>query len=101
MALLAILSGGPAVISMNRGNVGVLTGVVADGNNYLSLPTLGATCDYPAETDVRDGVAYSTFTGNLELPAETDVLTGVQYGANGTEYTGNAAVGGGETSHVF
>lgn len=101
MALLAILSGGTAVISMNRGDVGILTGIVAGGTNYLSLPTLGATCDYPSENDVRLGVTFDTFTGNLELPVETDVLTGVQYGTNGTEFTGEAVAGGGETSHVF
>lgn len=101
MALLAILSGGPAVISMNRGNVGVLTGVVAQRQNALSLPSLGAVCDYPVVGDVRFGVVYGGGTGNVVLPATTDVLIGVGYGALGTEYTGNATAGGGETSHVF
>lgn len=87
---------------------------------YLSLPGMTAgsgTCDYPAETDVRDGVTYDfggmvgsysgaadypseddvrygisfdfgAQTGNLTLPAEVDVLEGVQYGTSGTEFTG-------------
>lgn len=101
MALLAILSGGAGVISMDRGNVGVLTGVVAKSQNYLSLPTLGGTCDYPAQTDVRSGVAYSTFTGNLTLPVESNVLTGIQYGASGTEFTGTATAGGGGSEEII
>ncbi len=100
MALLAILSGGSGVISMNRGNIGVLTGVVAQSRNYISLPTLGGSCDYPTVGNVRSGIAYGAGTGTLVLPAITDVLTGVGYGTNGTELTGNAT-GGGESSYVF
>jgi hypothetical protein len=102
MALLATLSGGTAIISMNRGDIGMLTGVVSGRLNTISLPTLGGSCTYPSENNVRDGVVFGTiYTGNLELPLETDVLTGIQYGASGTEFTGEAVAGGGETSHVF
>src|SRR5512146_272902 len=53
-------------------------------------PGSSGSPDYPAQTNVRDGVSYgnSTYTGNMTEPAVTDVKAGVQYGANGTEFTG-------------
>ena len=53
-----------------------------------------ASCDYPSEDDVRDGVVYSDgdFTGNLTLPDEGQVLEGVGYGSLGTEFTGTLTV---------
>lgn len=58
----------------------------------LALPglTAGGETDYPAESDVRDGVEYAfgAMTGTVVLPAADEVLSGVGYGAGGTEYTG-------------
>lgn len=66
--------------------IGSLVGIVSHG---LFAPA-GGSCDYPADTDVRDGVVYADglLTGNVVLPAEADVVVGVEYGANGTEYEG-------------
>lgn len=96
MALLDIVTtfGQSPVFDLSRGNVGSVLDAVSRTNEFVT-PTLGGDTDYPAETDVRDGVVYSIYTGNLELPAEIDVITGVQYGANGTEFTGEAVAGGG------
>ena len=57
--------------------------------------------DYPAETNVRDGVDYGNgiYLGDLELPAVSDVKTGIQYGANGTEFTGTL-VSRGTSAHA-
>jgi hypothetical protein len=62
-----------------------------------TLSTGSSSPDYPAEGDVRDGVAYDGggLTGTLELPAEADVKLGVGYGDGGTEFTGTLAGGGG------
>ncbi|MGE5110633.1 MAG: hypothetical protein ACM3JB_07255 [Acidobacteriaceae bacterium] len=59
--------------------------------------------DYPAQTAVRSGVHYgnSTYTGNMTEPAVTDVRSGVHYGANGTEFTGTLATGGGESFFTY
>jgi hypothetical protein len=84
--------------SFSRGNVGVLTDVQSGLRNEFTLPALGGIPDYPSENDVRLGVTFDVYTGNLELPAEADVLTGVQYGTNGTEFTGSATGGGGGDS---
>lgn len=35
--------------------------------------------DYPAASDVRDGVSYDATTGTLDLPAEADVKRGVSF----------------------
>lgn len=53
--------------------------------------------DYPIEDDVRFGVSYGsgTYTGTLTLPDDADVRFGITYGADGTEFTGTLAVGGG------
>jgi hypothetical protein len=53
--------------------------------------TLSVVCDYPDESDVRDGVSYGSgvFTGDVELPAEGNVLDGVGYGSEGTEFEGS------------
>lgn len=55
----------------------------------------GGSCDYPSEDDVRDGVTFDTYTGNLVLPDEADVESGVGYGTDGTEYTGTLVGGEG------
>lgn len=98
MALTDILTfeGATMENSFSRGNVGVLSDVQGGKLNEFALPTLGGVCDYPSQNDVRLGVTFDVYTGNLELPAEVDVLTGVQYGANGTEFTGSATGGGGD-----
>lgn len=59
----------------------------------FAFPVFTATCDYPSENDVRDGVVYGdlAFTGNLTLPDEGQVLDGVGYGSNGDEFTGSLA----------
>jgi len=59
-------------------------------SSEASFTTSGGT-DYPAETDVRDGIDYDSgnFTGNLTLPASGNVYDGITYGANGTEFTGS------------
>jgi hypothetical protein len=103
MALTSILApaGDRATFLFARGNGGTLVDIVANGTGMLTLPSLGGACDYPAITDVRNGVTYSIYTGNLALPIEANVLSGVMYGAAGTEYTGSATGGGGEVSHVF
>jgi hypothetical protein len=105
MALTDIVTyeGNEMEYSFARGNGGVLTDVQGGKLNEFTLPALGGSCDYPSEDDVRSGVTYDIYTGNLELPAEADVLTGVQYGTNGTEFTGEAVPesGGGEHSAVF
>lgn len=85
----------------SRGNVGALVDVQGERLNEFTLPALGATCDYPPEDDVRSGVSFDTFTGNLELPAEADVLAGVNYGAGGTEFTGAASGGGGGEEIIY
>lgn len=60
-----------------------------DGIDYkIDLGIGRALTDYPSENDVRNGISYSFFTGNLTLPTEDKVLVDEQYGANGTEYTG-------------
>lgn len=87
--------------SFARGNGGVLSDVQGGQRNEFAMPTLGGVCDYPSEDDVRLGVTFDVYTGNLELPVEADVLTGVQYGTNGTELTGTATGGGGEHSYTF
>lgn len=46
-------------------------------------------CDYPSEDDVRSGVTFDTYTGNMTLPAEEAVELDVTYGTNGTEFTGS------------
>ena len=103
MALLDILTfeGVAMENSFSRGNVGVLTDVQGARLNEFTLPALGAVCDYPSEDDVRLGVTFDAFTGNLELPAEADVLAGVDYGANGTEFTGTATGGGGAAPDII
>lgn len=103
MALLDIISfeGVAMESSFSRGNVGVLSDVQGGNMNEFAIPTIGAVCDYPSENDVRLGVTFDVYTGNLELPVEADVLTGVQYGANSTEFTGTATSGGGEHSYTF
>lgn len=42
MALLATLAppGAPGIISMNRGNIGVLTGIVSKNQDYISIPAI-------------------------------------------------------------
>ena len=98
MALLDILTFGgvPMEYSVSRGDVGTLLDIQSKNNNTFTLPSLGGSCTYPAQTDVRSGVTFgSIYTGNMTLPATSDVLTGVQYGANSTEYTGTATSGGG------
>lgn len=59
----------------------------------FAFPVFTATCDYPSEDDVRDGVVYSDggLIGNLTLPDEGQVLDGVGYGSNGDEFTGSLA----------
>lgn len=68
---------------------------VRDGEEYDSpdTPQTGVL-DVPAETDVRDEVAYDNGTkeGNLELPPEQSVLLDYQYGASGAEFTGELAL---------
>ena len=62
------------------------------------------TPDYPAATDVRDGVSYGTnaYTGNMTLPPENKVESGYGYGAGGTEFTGSlAGGGGGDSPHAW
>lgn len=90
MALLDILTyeGATMENSFSRGNGGVLVDVQAGKLNEFALPALGGVCDYPAEGDVRSGVAFDVYTGNLTLPAVGDVDQGVQYGTLGTEFTG-------------
>jgi len=82
-----------------------LYGTARLGSGRLLLPLYGmasdglapSVVDYPAPTDVRDGVDYGNggYLGNLELPDEADVKDGVFYGANGTEFEGTLAGGGG------
>lgn len=50
----------------------------------------GLSCDYPAITNVRQGIVYASglLTGVLNLPIPNNVRFGVPYGANGTEYNG-------------
>ena len=84
-----LLSG--AMYGVYSGDVG------AFGRQALAYELPEAAPDYPAESDVRDGVEFDsgTSTGNLELPAEADVRDGVDYGANGAEFTGTLEPGGG------
>lgn len=55
------------------------------------------SCDYPAEADVRLGVAYDDgdSVGTMTLPTEGQVELGVGYGSGGTEFTGTLFVPGG------
>lgn len=97
MALLDIVAcaGAEIILEESRGNIGVLVDITPQFDVEMELPSLGGSCTYPAQTDVRSGITYGDiYTGNLELPIESNVLIGVQYGANGTEYTGTASVGG-------
>jgi hypothetical protein len=71
----------------------------ASENWEVSMPwvegiSLGGACDYPATTDVRNGVVYnnSGSTGVLVVPTTVQVLDGVGYGANATEYEGVLAL---------
>lgn len=98
MALLDILTyeGETATQEQARGDIGVLVDVQGGMLTEATLPALGGSCTYPSEDDVQDGVVFGTiYTGNLVVPAEADVEAGVQYGANGTEFTGEFAGGGG------
>lgn len=90
MALTDILTfeGATMENSFSRGNVGTLVDMNASRFNEFALPALGGVCDYPAEGDVRSGVAFDIYTGNLTLPAVGDVDLSVQYGSLGTEFTG-------------
>lgn len=101
MALLDILTyeGATMENSFSRGNGGVLVDMTANSFSELTLPATGGVCDYPAEGDVRSGVAFDVYTGNLELPVVADVRLDTQYGALGTEFTGTLAGGGG--SNIF
>jgi hypothetical protein len=62
--------------------------------NYVTagLQAQVVTPDYPSEDDVRDGVTYSTYTGNLVLPTESEVKDTIGFGSNGTEYEGNVTL---------
>lgn len=70
--------------------------------DYLSVLSHGlvvtdqGAADYPAESDVRGGVAYASggFTGTLTLPAVGAVAAGTHYGAGGTEFTGTLTLPG-------
>jgi hypothetical protein len=102
MALLDILTfeGATMENSFSRGNGGVLVDINAGRLNEFALPSTGGSCDYPSENDVRSGISFSTYTGNLELPTEADVRLDTQYGTNGTEFTGELVAGGGG-SNIF
>lgn len=103
MALTSILApvGKTMTFQVARGNVGVITAIVAKQKNNFTLPALGGSCTYPSENDVRNGTSFGDiYTGNLTLPLEVDVETGVQYGTNGTEFTGTFIGGGGFISIV-
>lgn len=68
-------------------------GFGASGTEFTG--TLGASCDYPLEEDVEDGVVYgnTTKTGEFAVPDESTVETSVQFGgAGGTEFTGTLSV---------
>lgn len=86
---------------MNRGNIGVLTGVVSKAFNYSQIPAGGgAGAVFPPVGDVDLGVTYgptgADFSGTLLQPATTDVANGISYGAGGTEFTGTLIGGGGD-----
>lgn len=91
MALLDILTfeGVEMENSFSRGNVGVLVDINASRFNEFLLPALGGVCDYPSENDVRAGVLFDVYTGNLTLPDVNDVRNGVDYGALGVEFDGD------------
>lgn len=57
----------------------------------------GAVCDYPAVSDVRDGIDFDSGLqiGVLKLPLPSVVLRGNDYGAYGTEFKGESVSGGG------
>lgn len=101
------------------GQAGVLSTVSYGEGGTEFTGTL--TVDYPAESDVRLGTTYSTFTGSLSVPAASDVEAGVAvdagvgtfsvpseaevgsgvgYGAAGTEFTGTL-VGSSLPSDVY
>lgn len=78
----------------------LLDGVSAYGTDFLdwgrrykevyavsSEPDSG---NYPASTDVRDGISYGngSYEGDLVLPTEEQVIDGVGFGANAAEYEG-------------
>ena len=103
MALNAIQTspGAPGLLTMNRGNIGVLTGVVSKAFNYSQIPAGGgAGAVFPPVGDVDLGVTYgptgADFSGTLLQPATTDVANGISYGAGGTEFTGTLIGGGGD-----
>lgn len=60
MALTSILApiGNRAIFTFNRGNIGILDDIVALGNGMITLPSLGAVCDYPSINNVRLGITY-------------------------------------------
>jgi hypothetical protein len=66
------------------------TGVEAKAT--VTIERAPASCDYPATTDVRDGVSYDFGgqTGVYEPADPSKYEIGEQYGANGTEFTGTA-----------
>jgi len=55
-----------------------------------------ATCSYPAEGDVEEGVVYgsgSEYTGTFGVPSEAQVEDGVGFGEDDTEFTGTLVAG--------
>lgn len=59
---------------------------------------------FPAVGDVESGVVYGptdNLTGTLVVPAAGDVRLGTGFGANGTEFTGTLAGGGGSGGTVY
>jgi hypothetical protein len=74
-------------------NIAIAAGDSSNIGYYSAgLPKQVVEADYPAITDVRDGVDYSNgdLTGTLDLPAEADVKLGVQY--DNTTKTGTYAL---------
>lgn len=103
MALLDIVTsfGQSPVLDFARGDVGSVLEIVSRDTEFF-VPRVGAVCDYPVVDDVRFGVVYGAGVGTVELPTEAQVELGVGYGANGVEFTGTfAGGGGGESSHTF
>lgn len=69
--------------------------MAGDGSLLINAADAPAIAELfkPADaTDVRDGVNNLGKAGTLVLPAESDVDYGIQYGADGTEFTGSAAL---------
>lgn len=95
------ITGAVTVVSTTRKSAGVWT------DSALVLTWLGVLIDgldlavYPSVNDVENGVVFGGGTGTLVVPAEADVKQGVDYGANGTEFEGEFAGGGGSGGRII